>query len=76
MFVVKEGCPGCGACKRVCPAGAIVMEQCASLTGARIIAEKCISCGLCAAACAARLIKKEAPDKGSRTKKNMKDKGV
>lgn len=46
------GCLGRGDCERVCPQGAICMDQ----GIARVDARKCIGCGICAKACPNALI--------------------
>ncbi|TEB09304.1 DUF362 domain-containing protein [Pelotomaculum propionicicum] len=51
MYVVKEGCPGCGNCRHVCPTGAITQDG----IGVKID-EKCIDCGICVHYCPVRLI--------------------
>ena len=52
----SAACSGCGACVRICPAGAIDAED-----PRRVDGEKCISCMACTAACpeAARRIPSE-----------------
>ena len=42
-------CMACGACKNVCPAGAI--DKDATTGKFKIDAAKCISCGVCAGQC-------------------------
>lgn len=48
-YEVADGCTGCGACVRACPAGAAGIEN----GRARIDPAKCIDCGTCAVACPA-----------------------
>ena len=51
MYVIKEGCPGCGACLDVCPVNAIKPGKLAVT-----ISSDCIDCGICKAACPIGLI--------------------
>lgn len=51
MFVIKEGCPGCGNCQAVCPVGAIEHAGMAVK-----INDKCVDCGICTKACPVKLI--------------------
>jgi Na+-translocating ferredoxin:NAD+ oxidoreductase RNF subunit RnfB len=45
--VCQVGCIGCGACKKVCPEDAVVLEN----NLAAIIYDKCTECGLCIEKC-------------------------
>ena len=45
--VCDVGCIACRKCTKVCPTGAITVEE----NLARIDPEKCIGCGACAEAC-------------------------
>jgi len=49
--VQTEHCVGCGACERVCPVGAISVDQVARVDGA-----KCTGCGQCVAECPRRAL--------------------
>ncbi len=53
--VVGEKCTLCGACKEICPAGAVVGEKplwyVADSMPFRIRADKCTGCGLCVPVC-------------------------
>jgi NADH:ubiquinone oxidoreductase subunit F (NADH-binding)/(2Fe-2S) ferredoxin len=53
--VLAEFCKGCGACKRVCPAGAISGEKKQPHT---IDADVCVRCGACFEACKFKAIGK------------------
>lgn len=55
--VVDMGyCVACGCCRKVCPVGAISIEQ---GVFARVDVEKCIGCGKCAKECPASIIEIE-----------------
>lgn len=48
IFEVTDACNGCGACAKVCPAGAVVGEK----KGRHSIdVDLCTSCGLCRVSC-------------------------
>lgn len=50
IAVNRKLCAACGACRKVCPKGAIeVFRGCYALADQ----EKCIGCGLCAGICPA-----------------------
>ncbi|HRZ89460.1 MAG TPA: 4Fe-4S binding protein, partial [Spirochaetia bacterium] len=53
--VLPGNCVSCGACARICPMEAIVLDGPAAKTGgrsgARILESRCIGCGVCTAAC-------------------------
>lgn len=52
MKVCSSSCIGCGACVRVCPAGAVeVIENCAQIDESR-----CLSCGACLEKCPRHVI--------------------
>lgn len=53
MTVCKAGCIGCKMCQKVCPSGAIAVEE----NMAHIDPEKCTNCGLCAEKCPKKIIK-------------------
>ena len=53
IFEILQTCNGCGACRRVCPVGAIEGKQ---KELHKIIEEKCISCGSCLDACPINVI--------------------
>lgn len=53
LFEKKEQCCACGACKNICPRGAIEMiEDEKGFLYPEIKADKCIRCGLCKRVCA------------------------
>jgi NAD-dependent dihydropyrimidine dehydrogenase PreA subunit len=45
MYKISNECVACGACKEVCPVGAITEGQ------PYVIGEECIDCGACAEQC-------------------------
>ena len=52
VYTEKNMCSGCGACKDICPFGAIDMElDKEGFYYPRINQDKCINCGLCARSC-------------------------
>lgn len=52
MSVCKVGCIGCKMCERVCPSGAVTVQD----NIAHIDPEKCTNCGLCAEKCPKKII--------------------
>ena len=54
-FTIADACVGCGACKKVCPAGAISGSV---KTKHSIDQNVCVKCGACVAACKFKAIKK------------------
>ncbi len=59
MYIIKNGCPGCGSCRDACPVKAIKLEK----GKAAIDQTKCIQCGICASSCPVKLIKLEKDNK-------------
>jgi len=57
MYMVKEGCPGCGACSGICPVDALQPQGLGMM-----VAETCVDCGICAPACPVGLIEKAAEE--------------
>lgn len=53
IYEILETCNGCGACRRICPVGAIEGKQ---KELHKIIEEKCISCGSCYDVCPINVI--------------------
>lgn len=53
LAIVSPQCVACGCCERVCPVGAIKVEN---GTSAVVIPELCIGCGRCARECPASVI--------------------
>ena len=51
-FVDKNRCVACGVCMKICPTGAVHVEQ----NLATIDYSKCTSCGLCVSVCPKHLI--------------------
>ncbi len=68
MFVVKEGCPGCGACVSACPVKVIKLEK----RKAVIQQDKCIKCGICVPYCPVKLIHEQERSTSQSEKKNLK----
>ncbi len=60
---VPEHCVSCGACVRICPMEAIVLDGPFAKPGgrrtARILESRCIGCGVCTAACAFEALRLE-----------------
>ena len=59
MYIIRNGCPGCGSCINACPVKAIKLEK----SKAVIDQNKCIKCGICASFCPVKLIKLEEEKK-------------
>ena len=52
MIIDEKNCSGCGACKAVCPFGAIIMtERKGGFLYPEIDSSKCRECGLCEKVC-------------------------
>ena len=52
LFVKKEECCGCTACRQICPAGAIdLAEDEEGFVYPRINADKCVGCRRCVQVC-------------------------
>lgn len=68
----KYGCLGYGDCERVCPVGAIVVNEKGI---AHVDEEACISCGLCVKACPKSVIAMIPASKKVTVKCSSKDKG-
>jgi len=54
-IILDQFCKGCGACKRVCPAGAISGERKAVH---KIDTQTCVKCGACIESCKFKAIRK------------------
>lgn len=66
-FVIIEKCTACGACEKVCPAGAIHIENKKSF----INSAKCIGCASCIAACKYNAIELDWEQGGSNIQEKM-----
>jgi ferredoxin len=53
IAVIGEGCVACGACVKVCPLGAVQIQN---GVVAVVDPERCVGCGKCAVACPAGII--------------------
>ncbi len=58
FHIATERCDGCGACVRVCPAGAVEGRK---KEPHRIILERCTRCGACLTVCPSNAVLKESP---------------
>lgn len=53
VYINQEDCEGCGACKEVCPAGAIFYN---AIGLSEVNHDKCLTCGYCSPVCPVRAI--------------------
>ena len=59
LSVDKKICTGCGACRAVCPVGAVSMAENGEGFAYPAVSDACIDCGLCYARCPAQFPKYE-----------------
>lgn len=67
MYVVNNGCPGCGACRNACPVKAIKIDK----GKASIQQDKCIKCGVCVSYCPVKLISEQKSKTSSQSEEKV-----
>ncbi len=67
-WIDKERCTGCGICVKMCPSGAISLEE----GKAEIDMEKCIRCGKCHDACPQGAVEHDSEKIPQEVEENLK----